>query len=285
MPVILPLGISVDPGAHGTVTPADVRVDFGADQTFEVACDAGYEVLRLMVNGDDVGKTNRWTFFGVDSNQTLAVEYNGMPVVTLLSPMDGWHYTEGDLLTFEATVSDPDGDDLPSALRRWRMDGAQIATGMQVQTGLVVGSHTVAFSATDIHGATGMAAVTVFADTNVDGDGMPDWWEEKYFESLDDDAGDDSDGDGVSNYDEWRAGTDPTDAASVFRTEITGDNPLARRIELDVESNRTYRVLMSTNLLDGFTEMLRTNTATHGVVAVDVPDTGKNPGYFKAVVD
>lgn len=46
-----------------------------------------------------------------------------------------------------------------------------------------------------------------------DGDGMPDYWEEKYgFDPFDpSDANDDPDGDGLVNLDEYRHGTDPRD--------------------------------------------------------------------------
>ena len=47
-----------------------------------------------------------------------------------------------------------------------------------------------------------------------DGDGMPDWWEAKYSLDVDDpsDAGLDPDGDGLSNLEEFHAGTDPHQA-------------------------------------------------------------------------
>ncbi len=49
-----------------------------------------------------------------------------------------------------------------------------------------------------------------------DGDGMPDWWEEKYGLNLynPEDGGLDPDGDMFSNYEEFLAGTDPRDSAS-----------------------------------------------------------------------
>ncbi|MGD9081295.1 MAG: fibronectin type III domain-containing protein [Desulfobacterales bacterium] len=48
------------------------------------------------------------------------------------------------------------------------------------------------------------------ADTDDDGDGMPDTWENQYgFDPLKDDASEDEDGDGLSNLDEYLAGTDP----------------------------------------------------------------------------
>ena len=55
---------------------------------------------------------------------------------------------------------------------------------------------------------------TVDADAN----GLPDWWELKYFGHLTGTAPEaDPDGDGANNLAEWLAGTDPTSAASSFR--------------------------------------------------------------------
>jgi len=43
-----------------------------------------------------------------------------------------------------------------------------------------------------------------------DNDGLPDWWEWKYFGNLDQTGSDDYDSDGVSNLNEYLNGTDPT---------------------------------------------------------------------------
>jgi Tol biopolymer transport system component len=61
----------------------------------------------------------------------------------------------------------------------------------------------------------------VFTDT--DGDGIPDWWTQKYFGHPTGLAGDlsraqdDPDGDGMTNLQEYIAGTNPKDAASVLQ--------------------------------------------------------------------
>jgi hypothetical protein len=53
---------------------------------------------------------------------------------------------------------------------------------------------------------------SLVAAQDSDGDGLPDWWENKYNECMMpdvDDAWDNYDGDAYSNYDEYLNGTDP----------------------------------------------------------------------------
>ncbi len=81
------------------------------------------------------------------------------------------------------------------------------------------------------------------ADPDRDGDGLPDAWEQAHgTDSLTPDAAADPDGDGATNLEEYRAGTDPRDAASALRLELvlTG----SERIELRfvARPDRTYRL-------------------------------------------
>ncbi len=92
-----------------------------------------------------------------------------------------------------------------------------------------------------------------------DADGMPDDWESGYALNPDNpaDAGGDEDGDGMINYAEFRAGTDPRDVNSVFTVEIERDaTPPGAPVEGVVLrwnsiSNRTYAVWRTLDLVDG----------------------------------
>ena len=88
------------------------------------------------------------------------------------------------------------------------------------------------------------ALLTVLADS--DGDKAPDTWETQFgFLPNDrDDGATDFDGDGVSNADEFRSGTDPRSDTSYLRVEdfsLDGVAP-ASRISFPAISNRTYSV-------------------------------------------
>ena len=83
------------------------------------------------------------------------------------------------------------------------------------------------------------------ADT--DTDGLPDVWEVAHFGSIRALPGADADGDGTNNLMEYLAGTDPADAASVFRPTVdaTGDDLV---LSMQTIAGRRYRVWGSSNL-------------------------------------
>jgi hypothetical protein len=95
------------------------------------------------------------------------------------------------------------------------------------------------------------------AYSDADEDGLPDFWELSHFGDLSHSAEGDDDtggGDGETNYEEYVAGTDPTDPLSVFRmTEITrfvGPEPSVTIFWNSVD-DRTYSVHYSDSSFGG----------------------------------
>ncbi|MCI0746248.1 MAG: lamin tail domain-containing protein [Verrucomicrobia subdivision 3 bacterium] len=93
------------------------------------------------------------------------------------------------------------------------------------------------------------ATLTVLADK--DGDHLPDIFEMANGYNFEDpsDGDDDTDGDGMLNYEEYTAGTDPRDENSYFRVdEITSGG--GAHITFMAVSNRTYSVQFKNSLSD-----------------------------------
>ena len=115
-----------------------------------------------------------------------------------------------------------------------------------------------------------------------DEDGMPDAWEIGCFGSLTNaSASTDSDHDGFSDLHEYQAGTQPTNRTSgLFMKEPLAPAQAACLVRWDSVDGKRYRVLRSTNLLNGFTA-IRTGIAAAAPdnVFTDYPPQGANLIY------
>ncbi|MDQ6938709.1 MAG: PQQ-dependent sugar dehydrogenase [Verrucomicrobiota bacterium] len=116
------------------------------------------------------------------------------------------------------------------------------------------------------------------ADT--DADGLPDWWESQYFGSTSAALpNEDSDGDGLTNAQEFLAGTDPQSGASALRVSgVTGTPPV---IEIDFPSvfGKSYQLEYKDDLTATIWISLGTPLAGTGAI-VEATDTSA-PGTFR----
>jgi Tol biopolymer transport system component len=108
--------------------------------------------------------------------------------------------------------------------------------------------------------------VSVLALADGDEDGIADWWLEQYFGHADGQeedlsrANDDADGDGMTNYEEFLAGTDPSDADSALTIQITTTAVSQTQVVLSwpAQAGKNYRVQFRDDVAAGDWQNLTT---------------------------
>jgi hypothetical protein len=130
---------------------------------------------------------------------------------------------------------------------------------------------------------------TVVANPDANTNGIPDVWETQYFGSTTNTegaAGADWDKDGLSNYGEWMAGTDPTNSTSAFRfTNVVQNVGAGMVLRWSSESNRYYTVKLSTNLQsDPFNDVLTNRVPANPPVNVYTDAVERSGGAFYKVM-
>lgn len=127
----------------------------------------------------------------------------------------------------------------------WPSDGEPTLVITNVQAG---GSFRVTI--TNLAGSANSSAANLTVLPDSDGDGLPDSWETAYFgNSTGASPLADSDADGMTNVEEFRSGTNPTDVSSVLRIVLNATN--SALLHFVVETNRGYTVQYRTNLSAG----------------------------------
>lgn len=94
---------------------------------------------------------------------------------------------------------------------------------------------------------------TALVDT--DQNGLPDWWEIAHFGQASSSDGD-NDADGMSNRDEYLAGTDPNDPTSVFQLDIDTTSAALPVLQWSVEDGRKATLLYGTNIAGPFLPLI-----------------------------
>ena len=158
--------------------------------------------------------------------------------------------------------------------------------------GLLTGSFS-AVNWSNTNGWTGLVVTNIDSDLRVQGNyiagsadansnSIPDTWELGYFGSLTNSGTADKDGDGLDNYGEWVAGTDPTNGFSrlIFSNVVqtAGGGMVVR---WSSASNRFYSLKLSTNLVfDPFTAVLTNRAPATPPVNVHTDAVSRFGGAF-----
>jgi len=114
---------------------------------------------------------------------------------------------------------------------------------------------------------------------DADVNGLPDCWEEAYFGFSGVSPDGDDDSDGASNRNEFKAGTNPKNSASLFAFVTVERQPGGVRVEWSSVEGKTYILDRSEDILTGYAPIASnlSNTAPKNTY-VDATATG--PMYF-----
>lgn len=211
-----------DPGDYGVVAPpygqqsepwgstvtATAQLYCAEAAASRYRCDGWYGGGNVPA----VGSSNRISFV-IDRTSAImwrwqkqySLTQSASPVIGAVDAVTWW-----DAGASGVSLSAPDSAELNGSNYSfvcWYVDGDRFPdatnAALNPATGLVMSS-----------GRTARASYMPTA-LDIDGDGLPDWWENRYFASLDSAAADDVDGDGFDNAAEYADRSDPRDLLSV----------------------------------------------------------------------
>lgn len=192
-----------------TVSPPSATLAPGATTTVNAILNA-----RFLENGNYEAKIHIASpvtpDIGVEVPVSLRI--NTRPQVTITAPTYGARYLESENIVFQADAQDEDGIAKVEFFDGTTKIGeATTPPFAMAPVALASGDHTVTAHAIDFLGLVGISdPIYLQVEADADRDGLVDWWELAYFGDLAQGLNDDSDGDGLTNAQEFALGSDPT---------------------------------------------------------------------------
>ncbi len=118
---------------------------------------------------------------------------------------------------------------------------------------------------------------------DTDSDGLPDWWEELYFNGATNANPNTLCSNGVNTvWQAYIAGLNPTNPASLFLTSVLSSPPSV--LSWNAVSGRVYSVWWTSNLLSGF-QSLESNIPWTGNTFTDTTYNAEDKGFYKIDVE
>jgi hypothetical protein len=236
-------------GAVNDQTSASTAVG-GADEStyYGVAINPGYLVPGTNLVAAEIHQSS-------GSSTDISFDFELTGIVSVIAPYVviqpvSQSAVVGQNVTFSVGV-----EGTPPLAYQWRLNGAAMAgatAGTLTLLGVQLdqaGAYRVVVTNT-AGSATSAEATLSVSEPDTDGDGLPDWWElangtNPFYPDPDMDP----DHDGLTNLQEFMAGTEPTNALSVLRLEtVFLDRGADLRLGFTAVSNRSYTLQGCTNL-------------------------------------
>jgi hypothetical protein len=115
---------------------------------------------------------------------------------------------------------------------------------------------------------------------------LPPAWQLQYFGHLGVDPFADPDGDGMNNYQEYIAGTNPLDPQSRFQILRVRPDPSGPFIDWSSVAGKFYTIQRSTSLLDGFADLQTHIAATASLNTYhDISGSGSESFFYRIRVE
>jgi hypothetical protein len=223
------------------------------------------------------------------------VPNNAPPVVSITSPTNGAVFTAGANITIKTTASDSDGSVSRVDFYQGSTKLAQDASSPYTYTwnAVAAGFYSLTAQATDNNSATTTSTavnISVGVNTNQTPHSVPYTWLSLYgiVSNQDQLENSDPDGDGMATWQEYYAGTDPTNRNSRFSLSIinTAGQVILRVASIQASAGKTryYDVEMRTNLMTGAWQPVLgyTNTIGDGSIITCTNATQNQARFYRA---